>query len=463
MTQPLPTHDPRWRADPLADHTITRVLKALGSEARPWEGLDTLSRQIEAWQRNGDLATWQPDPQELPGDAGRAVREYLDQAARLPEWADARRIERAEALFMGQGPLSCLLLFCASLPECYVRPDLAAVLHAAGQLEQHTDFRIRMTAAMIFPAMMAGGLTDPAGGGVAQILKVRLIHASIRHLVLRGSPEAALASPERHRPRLDHAPAPGTRALHHAMWRHGWDVDRAGLPCNQEELAYTLLTFHYVFLRGMRTLRLGLPPADEAAYLHTWNVVGALLGIEPGLMPADMDRASAQFRALQARGEAPRHSEDPRPALARALMGAMTDTLPLRALRDVPTLLTRHLCGRDVAKLLGLDGRTAWASRLIFWTGLGLTRLIDGIARWLWPGFSLSRLFCRILGYHTITGLLMDQTRPLKLPDHLLLQIHTTAHHWSEDVHAPAWARALEDRLTTAGSWVPPVSAADPV
>ncbi|HAV36684.1 MAG TPA: DUF2236 domain-containing protein, partial [Massilia sp.] len=88
--------------------------------------------------------------------------------------------------------LSCTLLFCASLPECYVPVDLASVLHSAGQLERHTDYRVRATAAMIFPVMLRGGLTAPDGGGVAQVLKVRLIHATIRHLIMRGHPAAAV-------------------------------------------------------------------------------------------------------------------------------------------------------------------------------------------------------------------------------------------------------------------------------
>jgi hypothetical protein len=63
------------------------------------------------------------------------------------------------------------------------------VLHVAGQLEAHTEHRIRQTAAMVFPVMLRGGLTDPSGCGVAQVLKVRLIHATIRHLILHGDPE----------------------------------------------------------------------------------------------------------------------------------------------------------------------------------------------------------------------------------------------------------------------------------
>ena len=124
------------------------------------------------------------------------MQHYLREGQFLPPWADRAKIERAEVLFMDYGALSCTLLFCASLPECYVIPDLSAVLHAAGQLEQHTDYRIRSTAAMIFPVMMKGGLGQPDGSGVAQILKVRLIHATIRNLILRGAPADALAALE---------------------------------------------------------------------------------------------------------------------------------------------------------------------------------------------------------------------------------------------------------------------------
>ncbi|MBK6557976.1 MAG: hypothetical protein IPG16_12480 [Comamonadaceae bacterium] len=55
--------------------------------------------------------------------------------------------------------------------------------------------------------------------------------------------------------------AGGHGALYEALLAHGWDIGARGLPCNQFELAYTLLTFHYVFLRGMRTLGLGLAPS----------------------------------------------------------------------------------------------------------------------------------------------------------------------------------------------------------
>ena len=196
---------------------------------------------------------------------------------------------------MQEGPLSCTLLFCASLPECYVPPRLAEVLHVAGQLEAHTEHRIRQTAAMVFPVMLKGGLTDGAGCGIAQVLKVRLIHATIRHLILHGDPEQARGLIAAHP--AGGPGAGGHGALHEALMAHGWDVRGSGLPCNQFELAYTLLTFHYVFLRGMRTLGLGLPRADEDAFLHAWNVAGHVLGVQDELMSTTFDEAAESFHA----------------------------------------------------------------------------------------------------------------------------------------------------------------------
>jgi hypothetical protein len=99
--------------------------------------------------------------------------------------------------------------------------------------------------------MMHGGLTNPDGAGIAQVLKVRLIHATIRNLILRGTPAEAAA------PRIDIAPLANIQAsdsMSQGLHVHGWDLAERALPNNQEELAYTLLTFSYVFLRAMRRI-----------------------------------------------------------------------------------------------------------------------------------------------------------------------------------------------------------------
>src|SRR6188472_2789415 len=168
----------QWVADPPADNAIAAIL---GHWTTPDTArIEALNETLRGWRSNADVES-QP---------------FIPGAHLLPPWADRARIARAEALFMEHGALSVTILFCASLPECYVVPDLAAVLHATGQLEERAEHRIRTTGAMIFPVMMRGGLTSPQGAGIAQVLKVRLIHATIRNLILRGTPEAAATLPK---------------------------------------------------------------------------------------------------------------------------------------------------------------------------------------------------------------------------------------------------------------------------
>jgi hypothetical protein len=60
-----------------------------------------------------------------------------------------------------------------------------------------------------------------------------------------------------------------------------------------------------------------------------------------------------------------------------------------------------------------------------------------------------------VVGYHLLTRFLLDQTRPLGLPDELLLPMHSTVAGWHRDSKAPAWVSRLEQRMTTSGEWTP--------
>ena len=482
VADPVVREPLQFAADPLADATIAAVIgpwlhspieasadQLIATHATHWRNIAHANSLMTSWISNAALRDWTPPESAAPDHVTQALAAYLLAGQSLPDWADPAQIDRAEELFMEYGALSCLLLFCASLPECYVVPDLAAVLHVAGQLEQHTEYRIRSTAAMIFPVMMRGGLTDPQGAGVSQTLKVRLIHATIRNLILRGNPEQSVAALQGEIgdsasgddvALLGVVPAlpalGGSTNMHQALFAHGWKIGQDGLPCNQEELAYTLLTFGYVFLRGLRTLGLGLKSSDEAAFLHAWNVMAHVLGIDRALMPQTMAEAETMFNAMQARGRADTSMPvgiDPRPKLGQALMKSMEDVIPWRIVKPFPVLFTRHLCGRVVAKEIGIDRRVSLLSRILFATIMGVIRVIDGTLRLVLPEFSISRFISRVVGYQFMAKFLMDQTRPLKLPSHLLGGVAEMMSAWSHDPKAPNWMNALEDRFTVKGDW----------
>ena len=441
----------RWVADPPADDAVAAILGNASAEERA-RRVEALNATIRTWQTNGGVATFRPDAKLAALGLAEPLASYLTAAQALPPWADAARMARAEALFMEYCALSVTMLFCASLPECYVVPDLAAVLHATGQLEDRAEHRIRTTGAMIFPVMMHGGLTQPEGAGIAQVLKVRLIHATIRNLILRGPPAERTARSK--------VPALATvqpgDSMTHALGVHGWDLARCGLPNNQEELAYTLLTFGYVFLRSMRRLGIPLDALQEEDYLHAWNVAGHFLGIRRELMVDTMDEAAELFARMQARGRAAwgaGRGPDPRPPLAAALMGAMKSVFPEGVLRDFPVLLTRRLLEPQSRIDLGLEGQVSLASRTAFAAVMGTLRGIDAIARLAFPDFSLSRLVTRAAGYRLTCALLMSQTRELALPSALRPGIRALIARWGTDSRASTRMNALEDRLTTEGDW----------
>lgn len=441
----------RLAADPLADDAAQRIAGTwedapLDADhpavAQRFARLASATRLLNGLPANGALAGWTPAPDPQFPDLGPLLANYVAAAHRLPAWHDAASIMRAEQSFFSYGLLSCTVQFCAALPECYVAPDLSTVLRITGQLVQHTDHRVRATAAMLFPVMMKGGLAEGRGLGVRQMLKVRLIHAVVRNLILHGHPSQA-------RPLLVRLRAEDPDAgMFEALYNHGWNLSAEGLPCNQEELAYILLTFGYVYLRSLRRLGLALTADDERAYLHCWNVAGSLLGVDERLMAWTMVDAQALFALLQQRARARPHDPDPRPALGQALMADIAANTPVRLLKPFGTLMARHLCGAQTAHDIGIAGAQPLAARLAFAVMLGLARAVDALVRLFVPRFSIIRFLTRLVGYPLMARYLMSQTRPLALPQESQQQINTMLAEWDSDPQAPTWLNALERRWT---------------
>ncbi|MCU0635202.1 MAG: DUF2236 domain-containing protein [Gemmatimonadaceae bacterium] len=430
----------RLTADPLADDTVAAIKQG----GRP--ALDAARRALDRLRGNAAL----PDFSDVPEAVRAPLEAFLRESAALPAWADRALLEHAERFFYDHGLLSVITLFGASLPACYVVPNLAEVLQVAGQLIDHTDHRVRETGRMIFPVMAPGGLTAPTGTGISQIQRVRLIHAAIRYDILHGNPTDAVARVKSggswQVPRAAGA-VPPRCPMHQAMGAHGWDVAVDGLPINQEELAYTLLTFSYVALGALRTLGLPMTAADETAYLHCWNVAGHVLGIRTPLLVHSMAEAKALYEAVQARGRRlplPA-SGDPRPLLGRALVDAVERAIPVRPLRPFAVLMPRLLLGDETANLLGIDAHVGGGTRVAFAVMLGLIRVVERVLRLLDRRVSLVRMLHRVLAYHVLKDLLELETRPLELPDGVL---HPLMGAWQGDATQPRWLTPLERALT---------------
>jgi ER-bound oxygenase mpaB/B'/Rubber oxygenase, catalytic domain len=167
----------------------------------------------------------------------------------MPEWAAESSLTIARNFFTRNSPWILNLLGLLSLPYCYAASDGARVLCFTERLTKEPEIRLRETAEFVWDIMNPLAFL-PENKGLVSILKVRLIHSSIRYYI-RNDPN----------------------------WEAAW-----GLPINQEDMAGTNLSFSLLILRGLRKMGIESSLQEKEAYLHLWNVVGFLLGLDESLL-----------------------------------------------------------------------------------------------------------------------------------------------------------------------------------
>ena len=201
------------------------------------------------------------------------------------------------------------------------------------------------------------------GRGYITAKKVRMLHASMRFMLL---------NPGVMKPRV----ADGQAMADKFAKAHGsmqWETEKFGVPVNQEDLAFTLLTFSYLIPRGMEMIGCKLTLQEKEAFLHLWRVVGHIMGLRDDLMTDDWDEAKKLYERihrLQA-GASPHGI-----ALTEAVMGFLKTYLPnsFGISARVPVALIGAQMGDD-AKMLFSDHNNAILSSMRTQCSMKVTRL----------------------------------------------------------------------------------------
>src|SRR5690606_6100879 len=144
-------------------------------------------------------------------------------------WVDWTRVDRAGKLFFRSGPAGGITLGAKSLVGGYCSPGGNKPLAFSGALESQVSRRLAETGRFVVATNTAGALR-PGGEAWAITLRVRLMHAQVRRLLLRSG---------------------------------RWRSELWGAPINQHDMAATSLLFSVVFLSGLREL--GVPVTREEA------------------------------------------------------------------------------------------------------------------------------------------------------------------------------------------------------
>lgn len=335
----------RHRTDPIADDVVRKIINRGQKD-----------------QVNRLFSIIVNDDGSLPADLPIKVRNYFEQTAQLPPWADKDLIAMGQQIYIRHGMLISLLLSFKSLPECYACAKGAMVLfHTARLNEQNGSLdaysrRIAETAQFVLYAMSPGGLS-PRGRGIRAAQKVRLIHGVIRYY----------------------------------LRREGWDTAQYDEPINQEDMAGTLMSFSALVLEGLQLLNVHLTNLEKEAYMHCWRVIGHIMGLDDDLLPNNATDALALGHAILDHQIA---ASEQGQSLMRALLDFLHKLAPPFITPQTTIDMMRFTMGNDIADKLGVPPASPpdvekLAQKVRFVTEVGevldhtllLAMLIQGISK----------------------------------------------------------------------------------
>jgi hypothetical protein len=257
----------------------------------------------------------------LPDGLPDAAREYLRATALPPSWVDWGEMEKARLFFIDNDVHISTALSFASMPACYLIPIGAKLLSATHSLDYPAKRMAetgQFTVHLMQPdAFEAGSRFVPA----AQ--KVRLLHAGIRH---------------------------------HLMREDRWDTASLGLPICQEDMIGAQMLFSLLVLDSLHRLGIHMSNEGAQAYYYAWRVVGAMLGVDQDAAPKTLEEAREFLDLYMIRHMGP--SEEGA-HLTRQLIEMYEEVVPGKFFDPVVSALIRHLVGDTCGDWLRIP-RTPW-------------------------------------------------------------------------------------------------------
>lgn len=254
-----------WVGDPMADEAIESI-RAM----RPGEGFALLKEAARV------------GASRVPG-LPPALARLVEWSEEVPSWVDWDTIARAGRMFFRAGPLAGVVLGAGSIVFGYLSPGGNKPLVFSGRLQEQAAARLDETARFVQAIARPGG-ARPRAEGWQIALRVRLIHAQVRRMLLESG---------------------------------RYDVASWGVPINQHDMAGTTLLFSIVVVEGLRRLGVPVSREDAEAYIHLWRWMGRLSGVDPELLPKSMDEARSLGELVRLTQGAPDHDSR---ALTRALL-----------------------------------------------------------------------------------------------------------------------------------------------
>ena len=285
------------RSDPRADDVM-----AAFSDLPPGQGFRLLDRALRT------------DIRAVP-EAPRSLHALFAELERVPAWVDWQRLDRGGAVALRAGAAAGIVLGMKSLILGYASPGGNKPLVFSGRLQEQASRRLAETCRFVQAVSRPRGMYRH-GDGFSITLKVRLMHAQVRRLILRSQ---------------------------------RWRPDDWGHPINQHDMLATVILFSAALVEGLRQLGYGVTDDEAEDVIHLWRYVGLVMGVEDYLLPRTFSEAMAVGSLIRdSQGE----PDDDARALVRALFDAR-----LAAIRDQGGILNRWTAARRIAVMHAVSRR----------------------------------------------------------------------------------------------------------
>lgn len=292
----------RWRAvgDPLADGVV-RALAAQGPLGHVHDLLGTVRERAEA------------------GDA--RCQALLREGAQVPPWADFDAMQKGQRLIASYAPWMGLSLFAGSLVGGAMFWRMARITAMTGMFSGDPKQRLTETTAMVSRMAFPGSM-EPGGEAHEVLLRVRLLHAGIRHVLVDTG-----------------------------RFQHPTEV-----PINQQDLAITLALFCYVNVRQLMQLGVRLDRAQIDSFTLLWRYAGHVLGIDAELLPRSIEDQQA-FYLSSCRHQVRPDKVVPETKSVLDAVARGSKHVPYSQARTFLHQITRYLAGDDYIAGMRIEPR----------------------------------------------------------------------------------------------------------
>jgi hypothetical protein len=184
--------------------------------------------------------------------APESLRALFHQLESVPFWVDRDRCNLGGATFL-RCRMGFAVLAMLALPIIYSWPAGNKPLALSGQLVHRASQRLKDTTRYVFAVCQPDGL-GRFSEGFAMTVRVRLIHAQVRRLLLDSGQ---------------------------------WRSEVWGAPINQCHMAGTNVMFSVGVLDGLTRFGYHFERLEREGLVHLWRYAGYLLGIDHELLIAD--------------------------------------------------------------------------------------------------------------------------------------------------------------------------------